>query len=466
MRRRRLTRTTAAAAAALLALLAAPAATAEDYALLVGASGYEKVAGLKDLKFARDDVVEFAASLRRSGYKPGNVVLMHDGLADAALVPTGVNIVRQLELLLNRLQPSDSVVVALAGHGVQFRGEKVNYFCPIDTALDRRDTMVPLPDIYTRLEECPAGHKLLLVDACRNDPQASRSRALTKVKLESVTRPQADPIPRSIAAVFSCRADQESYEDDKIRHGLFFANVLKAWDGQADGDPDRNVPPDGKVTLGEFCAFVQRQTSELAARRLGKSQVPVARNEEGADWVLRALPGRSGPAAAAVAEGQALLRARDYARARAAYARALASDPGSARARHGRGLAALALGDTAAAVADLREAVRLDPDDGQAWISLGGALGRSGRHDEALKAYGRAIQLDGLAAAAYVGRGAARLQLGQLDAALGDLNQALRLQADHRDALFYRAAVHDRRGDPAAARADRDRLQAVGRPTP
>ncbi len=39
-------------------------------------------------------------------------------------------------------------MVAFAGHGVQFEGEKDTFFCPMDARLADRSTMVPLDDVY------------------------------------------------------------------------------------------------------------------------------------------------------------------------------------------------------------------------------------------------------------------------------------------------------------------------------
>src|SRR5262249_20668924 len=147
----------------LLTLGTVATAAAEDFALLVGTSNY-KVAGLKGLRFARDDVIEFAETLTRSGYKPRNVILMHDGSTDQRFQPLRANIVRELDLLLERLEEFDTVIVALAGHGVQFQGRKENYYCPIDTDLNREASLIPLSLIYDKLDKCRASHKLLLVD--------------------------------------------------------------------------------------------------------------------------------------------------------------------------------------------------------------------------------------------------------------------------------------------------------------
>ena len=173
---------------------------ADDYAFLVAVQNYD-VKQLKPLRYARNDILEFHKTLLASGYDKDNVVLMHDDLKTLGklrFAPEAKKIRDELKLLLSTLEADDSIIVAFAGHGVQFRGEKENYFCPADTDLDdeKRKSLIAFSEIYQALEKTRARKRLLLVDACRNDPQSQLSRSLSKAKLESVTRPQITPPPR------------------------------------------------------------------------------------------------------------------------------------------------------------------------------------------------------------------------------------------------------------------------------
>jgi uncharacterized caspase-like protein len=163
----------------------------EKYALLVGVRKYDPNE-LRSLPYSESDVVELAETLMVNGYKPGNVVLMTQthGAEDDRFLPRSDHIRKELGLLLRDLEASDSVLIALAGHGVQFRDNAENYFCPSDARLTDKATLIPLGEVFKELEACGAGLKVLLVDACRNDPQSDNSRARSAVSLESITRPQ------------------------------------------------------------------------------------------------------------------------------------------------------------------------------------------------------------------------------------------------------------------------------------
>src|SRR4051812_41644768 len=163
----------------------------EGYALLVGVKKYDKSSELRPLQYAERDMVELAGVLRAGGYRPENIVLMTQaaGAEETRFLPIAARVRKELQVLLRDRTQADTVVVAFAGHGVQFRGGDQSYFCPADARLDDKETLISLQEVYRALDGCPARCKLLLSDACRNDPIVSRSRRAS-VDLASVTRPQ------------------------------------------------------------------------------------------------------------------------------------------------------------------------------------------------------------------------------------------------------------------------------------
>ena len=228
------------------------------------------------------------AALLGAGYKPDNIVLMQDDLAklkNRRYLPEADKIRQELGLLLSGLEKGDSVLVAFSGHGVEFQGEKKNYFCPADTDLADRKTLVSLGEVYEKLKDCSAQRKLLLVDACRNDPQTSLSKGgRDKVKLQSVTRPQTEPIPKGIVALFSCSSEQESYEFPDLKHGIFFHHILEGWKGAADTG-------DGQLELEELVAYTRKETATFARLKLASVQTPQFKGEFDGSWVLRKFGG-------------------------------------------------------------------------------------------------------------------------------------------------------------------------------
>jgi tetratricopeptide (TPR) repeat protein len=436
----------------------APTARATDFALLVGAGDYSSgKSGLRNLDYPKNDVVDFATALVECGYRRRNVVLMFDGNGDNSLVPESAKIRNQFDLLLKDLTPADSVIVALAGHGVQFIGDKANYYCPLDAELEGHKNLISLTEVYDRLHECQAARKMLLVDACRDDPVSLASRSgFPKEKLESVTRPQVEGVPDQTIAIFSCQAGQKSWEDKGVRHGIFFYHVIKGLGGAADA-PN----PDGRITVRELTDYVTEETQAYARLKLKRNQTPRVRDEGDSKWVLRTLRDRATPAASPLAQANRLRIAGDHRAAREAYDRAILAEPNDAKAYLGRGLVELAMNEAPAALRDFREAVRLDKTNIDAWTSLGGTQGRSGKFTDAVESYSRALALSPDAVAPLAGRGAAQIKLGKIEAGLKDLNRALAIDPRHVDALYNRALAHRKRGDIASAKKDLDRAKAV-----
>ncbi len=132
------------------------------YALLIGVQDYD-VNELHNLSFAESDVAALADTLRQGGYADANVVLMTQtlGAKKARFLPEASHIRKELDLLLADLDRDDSVLIAFAGHGIQFQGEDGSYFCPMDAKLTDRSTLVALKEVYAKLEKCGAGLKVL-----------------------------------------------------------------------------------------------------------------------------------------------------------------------------------------------------------------------------------------------------------------------------------------------------------------
>jgi WD40 repeat protein len=227
-----------------------------QYAVLVGVKEY-KHEKLPPLKYSENDVVVLAKLLRAAGY---NVTLLCDSMGekDAQLVPNKVNIERVIKDVLRKCDHGDTVILAFAGHGLQFQTQKDAFFCPLDARplMSATDSLVSLGKVYEALDGSFASVKVLLVDACRDDPDAGRgSRG---VDADHAPRP-----PSGVAALFSCRAGERAYEDKKYEHGVFFYHLLKGLQGEA-----KNAK--GNVTFAGLAEYVQEQVSADVPKLIGE----------------------------------------------------------------------------------------------------------------------------------------------------------------------------------------------------
>jgi hypothetical protein len=258
-----------------LALFAStPIEAGDRYAFLVGVREYDPEE-LTSLRYTDNDITQLASVLAGSGYKRQNVTLMTQavGSARTRYLPLAANIRKELVLVLNELAEDDSVIVAFAGHGVQFKGETESWFCPADAVLKDRRTLVSMAGVYRALESCRARDKILLVDACRNDPLPDISRAGREVELDPVGGQPASEPPGSVLAFFSCSRGQKAFEDPGLEGGIFFHFLVKGLEGDADLDSDR------AVDLAELQKFTVKNVQAYVRTKLGKSQVPELRGE-------------------------------------------------------------------------------------------------------------------------------------------------------------------------------------------
>jgi uncharacterized caspase-like protein len=264
------------------ALAAAPG-RGTSYALLVACDKYDEKQ-LRSLQFTRNDILGLQNILLESGFKADHIVVLHEE-QPSELLPERRKVLEQLKLLLGKVGEADSLVVALSGHGVQFKGESRHYFCPRDANLDDRDTLIDMSDVYKKMAACPSTRKLLIVDACRNDPRSRLSKAARPtLELESVTRPQAAKIPEGLVALFSCAEGQESFEDPELQHGVFFYHVLKGWHQGA-------VNEKGQVQLHDLIRYAVKETKRHTEKRLDGEQVPEQKNQFAETWTLTQYSG-------------------------------------------------------------------------------------------------------------------------------------------------------------------------------
>lgn len=252
-----------------------PAAAAEPkgkkYALLVGVKKY-KHASLTDLAHTENDVEELAIVLKSKQVAFDEVVLLTTtrGEKDKRSTPTAGNFRAELKRLLRTVDKYDLVLVGLAGHGLQItvtdpkddkREKTESFFCPADAKptrstklADLAETMIPLSELFNELEDSGAGVKLLLVDACRDEPKLGRN-------------PDVDNLPRpsrGTAALFSCKSGERAFETSKLGkgHGVFFHHVIEGLKGKA-----RNNK--GLVSWNSLAEYVTTEVSERVPKLIG-----------------------------------------------------------------------------------------------------------------------------------------------------------------------------------------------------
>ena len=220
-------------------------------ALLVGVKEYRK--NLDPLRFTENDAVELGVVLKKYGYE---VVVLCDSLGakDAALLPTKKNILAKLEVFRKKLERPDTFFVGFAGHGLQFGDDDHPYFCPVEADKTDKDTLIDLNAVAKTVENSGAGVRLMVVDACRNDPA---------VKLGAIDLHTARP-PKGGAALFSCSQGQFAREAPELKHGVFFYHFIQAIQNPKLADEET-----GEVTWSRVQEYTAKQTNKYVREKIG-----------------------------------------------------------------------------------------------------------------------------------------------------------------------------------------------------
>ena len=241
------------------------------YGLLIGVNDYDF---FSDLAFADADISTLATTLLESGFDARDVTVLRDGLQNRLSLPHRNNILLQLKNLLETVQKNDLVVVAFSGHGVHLKGK--SYLCPSDSQLENPDeTMVSLDRVYEMLHQCPASQKVLIVDACRNDPTPQGTRAPSGIgETNEFTRSVQQQQPPEGTVLFnSCAPNQYSVEDPEFKSGVFMHFVTEGLRGAADADKD------SKVSLFELYRYAEYETKSRVRSTRQLVQTPMLKGE-------------------------------------------------------------------------------------------------------------------------------------------------------------------------------------------
>ncbi|MBN2291351.1 MAG: SUMF1/EgtB/PvdO family nonheme iron enzyme [Pirellulales bacterium] len=256
------------------------------WAILIGVNDY---ASLEDLKYCSRDMQALKNQLVDAGFDSDQVFLVHDSAEDKKFLPFKSNIEQQLNIILGFAEDDDMVVVAFSGHGMHFDGR--TYLCPTNADPERPDTLLPLDDVYGKLKSCRANLRLMIVDACRNDPRpAGRKSGTPKQDLTRLGEALKKP-PQGIVLLASCAPGEISYESKDFGRGVFMNYLLEAVSGKADENGD------SVVSIGEAAQYAGCKTKIYVAREFFTSQRPFLTGDLSTDVLAYSLVPRVRPPA-------------------------------------------------------------------------------------------------------------------------------------------------------------------------
>lgn len=132
--------------------------TGRCFLLLIGIQDYTDAA-IPDLDNPIEDATTLAEILKKSyTFQPENTRFLKNA--------TRNEITKELDRLLDIVQPDDNVLIFYAGHGYWDERLQQGYWFPSDAKRDNRGTWLPNSDIKDYIKAFRAKHTLLITDAC------------------------------------------------------------------------------------------------------------------------------------------------------------------------------------------------------------------------------------------------------------------------------------------------------------
>ncbi|MFN4080395.1 MAG: caspase family protein [Saprospiraceae bacterium] len=222
-----------------------------------------------DLKFPPKDARDFARIFAAQPSTAFGKVFVDTLLTEAQTTKT--EILKALRRLQYRyadlqIQPKDVLMVFVSAHGFktpddQFRIAAADYDGPFmqETSLDfERELVNYLQDVHCR--------KIFLIDACQSGNASG----------EGIARIASHQ--KNLNLIASCQASEFSYEDEAWQNGAFTHAWIKGIQAFTQKPTSVDLDADGRLTLGELFAFVQKETPALVEKKRPKpktSQKPV-----------------------------------------------------------------------------------------------------------------------------------------------------------------------------------------------
>lgn len=255
----------------------------QAYALVIGISKYRDT-NISNLKFTHADAEAFYDLLvdpEKAGFLKENVRLLRDQEANLNKMKSSIS-----KWLFERVKPGSTVLFFFAGHGGhepdKLDREKdgiAKYLLPWDADPgDLYASALSSTQLQEMFQMIKADRVVFFMDACYAAGVASGARARDLAVVSPTFRRLATGKGRLI--ISAAQANQRSWEDESIGHGIFTHHLIEALEGKADPDGD------GCVSIFEVYKYLEREIPSTAKRLASALQEPMWAGELSTDIVL------------------------------------------------------------------------------------------------------------------------------------------------------------------------------------
>jgi uncharacterized caspase-like protein len=254
------------------------------YALIIGISEY-KDSGIRRLNYTRADAEELFELLKDPnwvGLKEDNIKVLLDEAATRFNIRNAFT-----NWLYNKADEDSNVFIFFAGHGHAEQDrtgiEKdniVKYLLPYDTVVeDIYNSAISNREFHELLQTIRSRKLVIFMDSCYSGGvSGGADRDIAPMITDDPYEKLGEGEGRIVIA--ASQANQRSYEQPKINHGVFTYNLLKALRGEADSDHD------GCVKVFDVFKYLAKEVPKTAKELLGVTQKPIMRGIVTNDLVI------------------------------------------------------------------------------------------------------------------------------------------------------------------------------------
>ncbi len=255
----------------------------EKYALLIGINDYQSTK-IRDLNYCEADAHYLKDMLfRYARFKEKNIKMLLGRDANYS------NIKSEIYRLGNMASKNDLVFFYFGGHGTRVPDTDDNEedgldeaFCPYDTEISNTATVILDDEIGHWFGRIKAEKIVVVLDCCHSGGAAGRalenddSKGLDMAATSTargLLSPDVDLYARDLAIdnkfiMTAAAANEQSYENPELGHGVFTYYVGEAIRGNADFDNNQFI------TTGEMYEYTKTKTLEFA-KSINRKQTPV-----------------------------------------------------------------------------------------------------------------------------------------------------------------------------------------------
>jgi uncharacterized caspase-like protein len=209
--------------------------------------------------------------LNKLGYRSGNIIDLRDA-SKAEIEGTFGTKESYKGRLFDYVRANTSdVIVFYSGHGVPGMSDRRGYLLSVDADPNRAElTGYPVDTLLKNLSKIPARSMTVFIDACfsGNTPKGMLVKSMSGLTVE-IRQPKKTN--GKMIVLTASRGDEAASWDEDAKHGLFTKHLLEALYGAADKQ-SKTGNKDGKVTLGEVKAYLDREMTYQARRRFSRDQ--------------------------------------------------------------------------------------------------------------------------------------------------------------------------------------------------